>query len=146
MEANVEPQTTTNPKRRFVFVIGPPGAGKGTCCKKLAEEFGYCHISVGDYLRELCDSARQYLAEALGGLTREALQAQLKERKLVDKKPMTAILHHKFDTEEQNGTDQFVIDGFPRIVEAAEEFEQSVGCDHVVFKLSDRDCRCRTVR
>jgi len=32
-------------------MFGGPGAGKGTQCAKLVEEFGYAHISTGDLMR-----------------------------------------------------------------------------------------------
>ena len=34
-----------------VFVLGGPGAGKGTQCARIVEKFGYTHISAGDCLR-----------------------------------------------------------------------------------------------
>jgi adenylate kinase family enzyme len=37
---------------KIVFVIGGPGTGKGTQCKKLVKEFGYSHISIGDIFRD----------------------------------------------------------------------------------------------
>ena len=39
-------------KPRVVFVLGGPGAGKGTQCAKIVENFGWCHLSAGDLLRE----------------------------------------------------------------------------------------------
>jgi hypothetical protein len=33
------------------FVLGGPGAGKGTQCAKTVEHFGYVHLSAGDLLR-----------------------------------------------------------------------------------------------
>jgi cytidylate kinase len=34
-----------------IFVIGGPGAGKGTMCARLARECNYKHLSAGDLLR-----------------------------------------------------------------------------------------------
>eukprot|EP00967_Tisochrysis_lutea_P011803 scaffold13275_cov23-Tisochrysis_lutea.AAC.1 len=34
-----------------VFVLGGPGAGKGTQCARIVEEHGYVHLSAGDLLR-----------------------------------------------------------------------------------------------
>ncbi len=34
-----------------VFVLGGPGSGKGTQCKRLAQDHGLQHFSVGDVLR-----------------------------------------------------------------------------------------------
>ena len=44
-------EATKNPIPKVIFVIGGPGAGKGTQCAKLVEEFGYMHVSAGDCLR-----------------------------------------------------------------------------------------------
>ncbi|KAG7329819.1 hypothetical protein KOW79_006041 [Hemibagrus wyckioides] len=35
-----------------VFVLGGPGAGKGTQCSKIAEYYSYTHLSAGQLLRE----------------------------------------------------------------------------------------------
>ena len=34
-----------------VFVLGGPGAGKGTHCAHLVEDYGFVHLSAGDLLR-----------------------------------------------------------------------------------------------
>ena len=31
-----------------VFVLGGPGAGKGTQCAKIVDAFGYAHLSAGE--------------------------------------------------------------------------------------------------
>jgi UMP-CMP kinase len=50
-------QTRTSPlwspsSVTVIFVLGGPGAGKGTQCAKLVEEYGFKHLSAGDLLRE----------------------------------------------------------------------------------------------
>lgn len=41
---------------KIIFVLGPPGIGKGTQCTLLAQKsnthYRICHISIGDILRE----------------------------------------------------------------------------------------------
>lgn len=57
-----------NPKITFVLgmhladnshrYLGGPASGKGTQCAKLAEEFGYKHISTGDLMRSEVEMVR----------------------------------------------------------------------------------------
>lgn len=37
---------------KIVWIIGGPGCGKGTQCKRIIEKYGFYHISSGDLLRE----------------------------------------------------------------------------------------------
>src|SRR5512143_1489125 len=37
---------------RYIVLLGPPGAGKGTQAQIIAKEFGLMHISSGDLFRE----------------------------------------------------------------------------------------------
>ncbi|MEE6522626.1 hypothetical protein FKM82_021251, partial [Ascaphus truei] len=39
-------------KPLVVFVLGGPGAGKGTQCERIVEKYGYTHLSAGDLLRD----------------------------------------------------------------------------------------------
>merc|ERR1712137_205478 len=36
----------------IIFVLGGPGAGKGTLCAELVQQFGFAHFSAGDLLRK----------------------------------------------------------------------------------------------
>lgn len=118
---------STKESIEIIFVLGLPGAGKGTLCKRLTEAFGYHHLSVGDYLRELRDSKGGHPDDAYGGLKQEEVRANLKERKLIEPGPMVEMLRYKLAEEKNNGCTTFVIDGFPRSDESAQEFEDKVG-------------------
>jgi UMP-CMP kinase len=37
---------------KLVCVQGRPGSGKGTVCRRIAEEFGYVHLSAGGLVRQ----------------------------------------------------------------------------------------------
>ena len=39
-------------KPEVVFVLGGPGAGKGTQCSNIVDAFKFTHLSAGDLLRE----------------------------------------------------------------------------------------------
>jgi len=41
-----------NDKLELVCVLGRPGSGKGTMCRRIAEEFGYVHLSSGELSRQ----------------------------------------------------------------------------------------------
>ena len=43
---------TPSPLLPVIAILGPPGCGKGTLCKRLATDFNLHHMSVGDWLRE----------------------------------------------------------------------------------------------
>ncbi|KAF8892686.1 adenylate kinase-domain-containing protein [Infundibulicybe gibba] len=40
-----------NGKVTIIFVLGEPGAGKGTQCSTLVDKFGFAHLSTGDLLQ-----------------------------------------------------------------------------------------------
>eukprot|EP00049_Salpingoeca_infusionum_P009372 m.156226 g.156226 ORF g.156226 m.156226 type:complete len:192 (+) comp14318_c0_seq1:220-795(+) len=85
-----------------VFVLGPPGAGKGTQCERIVEEFKFCHLSAGDLLRQERNSGSD-LAELINNYIKEGQIVPVEITVGLIDKAMTA-----------NGGDRFLIDGFPR--------------------------------
>jgi adenylate kinase len=92
-----------------VVLLGPPGAGKGTQAKKLADELEVPQISTGDLFRKNIDAgtdlglkAKRYLDA--GDLVPSELTNELVDARLDD----------------DDAAAGFILDGFPRSVEQAQ--------------------------
>ena len=48
-----------------IFVLGGPGAGKGTQCANIARDFNVQHLSIGDVLREERDTPNSEFRELI---------------------------------------------------------------------------------
>ncbi|KAH6587633.1 hypothetical protein BASA50_011237 [Batrachochytrium salamandrivorans] len=109
--------------RNIVFVLGGPGSGKGTQCVRIAKEFHYIHLSAGDLLR---------LEVATGSELGKQLASIMKEGKIV---PMDITLRLLREAMEAAPEAQgFLIDGFPRQLDQAIEFEAKVAkCKFVLY-------------
>ncbi|CAG9464850.1 unnamed protein product [Pedinophyceae sp. YPF-701] len=107
---------------KVVFVLGGPGAGKGTQCEKIVEKYGFKHLSAGDLLRE---------EGASGSDVGQKLQVTMKEGKLV---PMEVTITLLKNAMIKSGQKLFLIDGFPRALDQAAAFESDiVKCEAVLF-------------
>ena len=95
----------SGPKPSVVFVLGGPGAGKGTQCDRIKEMFGFKHISSGDCLRDERNKP--------GSKHAELIESYVKEGKLV---PVELVLQLVKDKMQELGWagGKFLIDGFPR--------------------------------
>uniref|UniRef100_A0A182VQI3 UMP-CMP kinase n=1 Tax=Anopheles minimus TaxID=112268 RepID=A0A182VQI3_9DIPT len=94
-------------KPKVVFVLGPPGSGKGTQCEKIVKEFGYTHLSAGDLLRE----ERNREGSEFGAL----IEDNIKNGRIVPVEITCALLENAMNkTIQATGNDRFLIDGFPR--------------------------------
>eukprot|EP00028_Trichosphaerium_sp_Am-I-7-wt_P002686 CAMPEP_0168531248 /NCGR_PEP_ID=MMETSP0405-20121227/15298_1 /TAXON_ID=498012 /ORGANISM="Trichosphaerium sp, Strain Am-I-7 wt" /LENGTH=210 /DNA_ID=CAMNT_0008555941 /DNA_START=9 /DNA_END=641 /DNA_ORIENTATION=+ len=92
----------SNDKPAVIFVLGGPGCGKGTQCKKIAEKFGYVHLSAGDLLRA---------ERKLNGEYAKLINDCIKEGKLVPGDITVSLLKRAiFDS----GKKRILVDGFPR--------------------------------
>jgi adenylate kinase len=105
------------PSRRIVL-FGPPGAGKGTQAKLLAERTGLVHLSTGDILRDEVAHRTELGRRAKGYMDRGEL---VPDGLVIDM------------TREWIGrSDGFILDGFPRTVAQAEALVAITPLDLVV--------------
>ena len=93
---------TKKKKPTVMFVLGGPGAGKGTQCTKLSEKYGMVHLSAGDLLRSARDS---------GSKNGQLIDRILKEGKIV---PVQITLDLLKEAIMSHSCSRFLIDGFPR--------------------------------
>jgi len=104
-------------------VLGGPGSGKGTQCAKFVEAYGLVHISTGDLLRE-----EVALGTELGLEIRDAME----EGKMVSNNVIKRLLLKAMESAGRDAAG-FLIDGFPRTMEQAIEFENHIGCCNLVL-------------
>jgi len=96
-----------------LILLGPPGAGKGTQAKFIAEKYKIPHISTGDMFRETAQSGSD-----LG----KKLQSFMSAGKLVTDEIVVEVVNARLlkpDT-----TKGFLLDGFPRTVFQAQELDK----------------------
>jgi adenylate kinase len=95
--------------------LGPPGAGKGTQAKKLAELHDVLHVSTGDMLRDHVRRGTALGAEAKGFM--DAGQ-------LVPDELIIAMVEDRLGSEA--GQRSWILDGFPRTLPQAEALDRSL--------------------
>ncbi|KAI4590835.1 hypothetical protein MJG53_001884 [Ovis ammon polii x Ovis aries] len=119
-------------KCKIIFMIGGPGSGKGTQCGKLAEKYGFTHLSTGELLRN----------ELSSGSERSKLIRDITERgELVPSGIILELLKEAMVASLSN-TKGFLIDGYPREVKQGEEFGRRIGDPHLVICM---DCSADTM-
>ena len=96
---------------RLIFE-GPPGSGKGTQAKRVAEKHGWVHISTGDLLREAVRNRTPI------GLTVEQV---MKEGLLVSDATVIDIIDERLA--QRDCAAGFILDGFPRTLGQAEALD-----------------------
>lgn len=102
-----------------LVIFGPPGGGKGTQAKIIAERFGLKHISTGDILREEVRKGTELGREARGYMERG---------ELVPDPLLLKILKKALE----NAPRGFLLDGFPRTLKQAEELNKITELDEVI--------------
>jgi UMP-CMP kinase len=112
--------TTTDEPFRVVFVLGGPGAGKGTQCELLSKNHGWAHLSAGDLLR----AERKKEGSKLATIINTNIQAG----KIVPSEITTQLIYNAMvELRETNGQIKFLIDGFPRSEGNVNSWKEIVG-------------------
>lgn len=94
---------------RALIFLGPPGAGKGTQAKQVAERYRVPHLSTGDMLREAVSRGTE-----LGKLAKPIMDSG----ELVPDDLIMRMVEERLSRPDSAGG--FVFDGFPRTIPQAE--------------------------
>lgn len=95
-----------------IILLGPPGAGKGTQSKRLAEELILPHISTGDLLRQNVKEG-----SALGRQAKDYMNKGL----LVPDELVAQMVLKRLDNPDVNKG--FILDGYPRNLNQAKTLD-----------------------
>ena len=91
-----------------LLIMGPPGAGKGTQAKILAQKFNLVHLSTGDILRKEIDRNSEVGLKA---------QTYMNAGNLVPDEVLLEMMNSTLTELKDNGV---ILDGFPRTIPQAD--------------------------
>ena len=97
-----------------IVLLGAPGAGKGTHCKRIVQRYGLVHLSSGDILRN---------ERAKGSRLGKEAESYMDSGGLV---PDELIVKMMADAIAETSASGFVLDGFPRTVNQASELDRAL--------------------
>ncbi len=86
----------------MIFVLGGPGAGKGTQCANLVRDYGFTHLSAGDLLRAEQDRE--------GSEFGQMIKEYIREGKIVPMEVTVQLLENAM-MDKNKGLGRFLIDG-----------------------------------
>lgn len=92
-----------------IFVLGGPGAGKGTQCANLVKDFGFKHLSAGDLLRAEQDRE--------GSQFGDMIKEYIRDGKIVPMEVTVQLLENAMrEAIDSEGKKMFLIDGMTRFL------------------------------
>lgn len=97
--------------RAFIF-LGPPGAGKGTQSKRVAERYNVPHLSTGDMLRDAVTRGTE-----LGRVAKPIME----RGELVPDDIVMGMVEERLSRPDAKAG--FIFDGFPRSIPQAEQLD-----------------------
>jgi adenylate kinase len=98
---------------RAVIFLGPPGAGKGTQARQIAENYGVPHLSTGDMFREHVSRGTPL------GLRAKPI---MERGELVPDDLVLSMVEDRISR--PDCADGFILDGFPRTLPQAEKLDE----------------------
>lgn len=117
------------PKYNVVFVLGGPGAGKGTQCVRIEKVFGYIHLSAGELLR----IERQKTESKF----KDEIEMHLKNGSIVPVEITCSLLRQAMEESKKHN---FLIDGFPRNQDNLDGWNKAMSDVAVVRKVLFFNC------
>ena len=120
------------PAPNVVFVLGGPGAGKGTMCKLAQAQLGWSHLSTGELCRD---------AMAAGGDDAATIESCLAAGQLVPNEIIVTLLAKEMERiTRTTGNRNFLLDGFPRSLSNLEAWFDVFGRDSELPKMLYFEC------
>jgi len=120
------------PEPNVVFVLGGPGAGKGTMCELAESQLGWTHLSTGDLLRA---------AREAGGPTAATIEEIIAAGKLVPNEITVTLLRNAMvKVTRTTGKNNFLLDGFPRSLDNLEGWYEIFGREAELPKMLYFEC------
>lgn len=114
-----------------MILLGAPGAGKGTQAEIVSKKLSVPIIGTGNIIREAISSGSE-----LG----KRFQAYTEDGKLVpDELVVEMVANHLKKIKQPDNRKCFILDGFPRTVVQAQEFEEMGGVVDAVISLEISD-------
>jgi len=114
--ASLESRSLVMGKPNVIFVLGGPGAGKGTQCARIVHQFGHVHLSAGDLLRE--ERAKP------GSEFGELIEHHITNGTIVPVEITCSLLQRAMNDSDKNN---FLIDGFPRNEDNLQGWNKQMG-------------------
>ena len=99
----------------YLILLGPPGTGKGTQAKRIAERLGLLHIATGDMFREEVQQNSE-----LGRLAKSYMD----RGELVPDEVTIAMLVKRID--QPDAREGAIFDGYPRTIEQARALDEAL--------------------
>jgi UMP-CMP kinase len=120
------------PEPNVVFVLGGPGAGKGTMCELAESQLGWTHLSTGELLRAERET---------GGPTAATIEKFITAGKLVPNDITVTLLKNAMENVTRTtGKKNFLLDGFPRSLDNLDGWYEIFGRETELPKMLYLEC------